>query len=60
MEAKIFFVSNPNVTYDYLGNKSEEIQKFFSRHYGCELTLGWRDDHYDKLWEEGYMNSDLR
>lgn len=59
MEVKKFYVNNPNCTQVYLGEKSEEIQTWFSKHYGCELELGWRDDHLDKLWEEGYTNKDL-
>lgn len=59
-EIKTFFVSNPSVTAHYLGERDEEIQTWFSKHHGCELTLGWRDDHLDKLWDEGYTNADLR
>ena len=59
MEVKKFFVNNPSCTAVYLSDKDEEIQTWFMKHYGCELTMGWRDDHLDKLWEEGYTNQDL-
>ena len=60
-EVKYFFVSNPEATYHILGDedKTISIQEWFSKHYGCELTMGWRDDHLDALWEEGYTNKDL-
>lgn len=61
MEVKKFFVNDPIRTNLLLGteDKSTEIKQWFLRHYGCELTLGWRDDHLDQLWEEGYTNKDL-
>lgn len=37
----------------------QRVFDFMRKHYGCELTLGWRDDHLDKLWEEGYTGKDL-
>lgn len=58
-EVKTFFCTNPSVTSAYLSDKDAEIQKWFSKHYGCELTMGWRDDHLDKLWDEGYTGKDL-
>jgi len=60
-EVKTFFVNNVICTSHYLGeeSKSNSIGEFFVRHYGCELTMGWRDDHLDQLWEEGYLNKDL-
>lgn len=58
-EVKTFFCGNPSTTAFYLAEKDEEIQGWLSRHYGCELTLGWRDDHLDNLWERGYLNKDL-
>lgn len=59
-ELKKFFCTNPSVTSAYLSHKDEEIQVWFSKHYGCELKLGWRDDHLDKLWEMGYNYKDLQ
>ena len=59
MEVKIIFVSNPSCTASLLGHKDTEIQAWLTKHYGCELTLGWRDDHLDALWERGYTNKDL-
>ena len=62
MEVKKFFVNDPLRTHWLLGDeeKSTEIKQWFIKHYGCELTLGWRDDHLDQLWEEGYENKDLK
>jgi hypothetical protein len=57
---KTWFVNNPSTTAHYLSDKDVEIQAWFSKHYGCELTMGWRDDHLDKLWDEGYENRDLK
>lgn len=59
MEVKTFFCTNPGVTGAYLGEKDEEIQAWLTKHYGCELTMGWRDDHLDDLWSRGYVNKDL-
>jgi hypothetical protein len=59
MEAKYVMVSNPTCTFAYLGHRSEEIQTFLTKHYGCELKLLWRDDHLDSLWEEGFKSDDL-
>jgi hypothetical protein len=61
-EVKYFFVNDPIYTYKLFGEekKATEIKQFFQKHYGCELVLGWRDDHLDQLWEEGYMNKDLK
>ena len=59
MEVKTFFVNNPGCTAHYLNDKDEEVQTWFTKHYGCELTLGWRDDHLEQLWNEGYTNKDL-
>jgi hypothetical protein len=59
-EVQNFFVNNPSTTAHYLSDKDVEIQAWFSKHYGCELTMGWRDDHLDKLWDEGYENRDLK
>lgn len=52
-------VNNPLCTAAYLGQHNEEISEWLLKHYGCELTLGWRDDHLDQLWEQGYTNADL-
>lgn len=62
MEVAHVMVNNPICTMAYLGDeeKSAQIGLFLIRHYGCELSLGWRDDHLDKLWEEGYTNADLK
>lgn len=60
MEVKTFFCTNPSVTAAYLSDKDSEIQQWFSKHYGCELVLGWRDDQMDLLWEQGYTNQDLQ
>lgn len=57
-EVKIILVSNPTCSTAYLDDR--EVQGWLEKHGGCELTLGWRDDHLDKLWEEGYTNKDLR
>jgi hypothetical protein len=53
-------VNNPIASASYLGAKSGNIQAWLTKHYACELTLGWRDDHLDQLWDEGYTNADLR
>lgn len=58
-EAKHIFVNNPSVTEFYLSDWDKDIQAWLEKHSGCELTLGWRDDHLDKLWEEGYLNKDM-
>lgn len=58
-EIKRFFCTNPSVTAHYLSDKDEEIQNWFTRHYGCNITLHWRDDHLDALWNEGYTNKDI-
>lgn len=47
-------VSNPACTGVLLGDKSTAIQGWLTEHGGCELRLGWRDDHLDFLWENGY------
>ena len=62
MEIQTFFVNNPNVTSSYLGDEEDNkrIGAWFQKHYGCELKMGWRDDHMDALWEKGYSNGDLR
>lgn len=60
MELKTIFVNNPSCTAFYLSEKDVEIQAWLSKHSGCELVLGWRDDQMDKLWEQGYTNEDLR
>jgi hypothetical protein len=61
MEVKYFFINDPIYTHVMFGDqdKSTEIKQWFIKHYGCELTLGWRDDHLDELWDEGYENKDL-
>lgn len=59
MEAKNIFVNDPHRTEWLLGDVSTDIKRFMLKHYGCELTLGWRDDHLDQLWEEGYTSNDL-
>ena len=59
MEVRNVMVSNPTCSAVLLEDKSQDIQQWLEKHYGCELTLGWRDDHLDKLWEEGYVNKDL-
>lgn len=51
-------VNNPICSAHYLGPYSRQIQEWLTKHYGCELTLGWRDDHLDDLWERGYTNKD--
>jgi hypothetical protein len=53
-EYKDFFCTNPSVTAAYMAHRDEEIQVWFSKHYGCELTMGWRDDHLDAVIEAGY------
>lgn len=60
-EVKTFFANDPIRTHLLLGDeeKSTEIKQWFQKHYGCELTLGWRDEHLDQLWSEGYVNKDL-
>lgn len=58
-EIKTIFVSNPSCTSHFLSERDRQIQAWLTKHYGCELTLGWRDDHLDALWEEGYLNGDL-
>lgn len=60
MEVKYFFVDSPAYSAKMFQDKNEEIYAWFQKHYGCELTLGWRDDHLDALWEQGYTNNDLR
>jgi hypothetical protein len=68
-EVKKFFVNDPIRTvgyFDYFDPvekhypKATEVKQWFIKHYGCELTLGWRDDHLDQLWDEGYTNADLQ
>ena len=60
MEAKYIFVNNPTTTAAYLSEHDIEIYRWLQKHDQCELTLGWRDDHLDALWPQGYINSDLR
>lgn len=68
-EAKHFFVNDPIRSMRYFGRpgsapdeypEATAIKQWFQKHYGCELTLGWRDDHLDQLWAEGYTNDDLQ
>jgi hypothetical protein len=59
-EVKTFFVKNPIYSAGMFEKQSSDIGLWFEKHYGCELTLGWRDDHLDQLWKEGYTNEDLR
>jgi hypothetical protein len=58
-EVRYIFCTNPSVTAFFFSDKDEEIQGWLSKHNGCELTLGWRDDHLDSLWDEGYTSKDL-
>jgi len=63
-EAINFFVNDPCYTYvmfggpDDDGNYSEStrIKQWFQKHYGCELKLGWRDDHLDEMWDDGWVS----
>jgi hypothetical protein len=62
-EVKYVMVNNPTYSVLMLGDteeKNDEVHQWLAKHYGCELTLGWRDDHLDQLWDEGYINKDLR
>lgn len=58
METAHVMVKSPYHTLRFLSNA--RVFYFLQRHLGCELTLVWRDDQMDKLWEAGYNNSDLR
>lgn len=68
-EVKKFFVNDPLRSAKYFANQdtatgeypeATAIKQWFIKHYGCELTLGWRDDHLNQLWDEGYTNADLQ
>jgi len=59
MEVCRVMVNNPKCTAAYLGDYNRQISKWLIKHYGCELTLGWRDDHLDALWPQGYEVKDL-
>jgi hypothetical protein len=60
MEICYIFANNPTCTKHFLGNNDEKIQKWLQKHHGCELSLGWKDDHLDNLWETGYTVDDLK
>lgn len=57
METAHVMVKSPYHTLRFLSNP--RVFYFLQRHYGCELTLIWRDDQLDKLWDAGYTNADL-
>ena len=44
-------VTNPVCTDVFLGERSQEIQEWLARHYGCDLRLVHRDDQLDLLWD---------
>jgi len=54
-EAIDMFVSNPSCSASLLGDHDAEIQAWLEKHWSCELRLIWRDDHLDKLWEDGFV-----
>jgi hypothetical protein len=56
-EGQHIFVTNPICTKDLLEDESLKIQKFMEKHYGCELSLIWRDDQIDKLFDEGWKGN---
>ena len=60
MEAKHIFVNDPIMTMAYLGDYSSQIRQFMDRHSACSLRLISQDEDLDKLWDQGYLNSDLR
>lgn len=54
-EACHVMVNNPQCTNHYLGDRSQEIQEWLTKHYGCELRLVHRDEQLDQVWDQYFI-----